>query len=260
MERPLTKFIEWLLSLVEDEKDRPTKEDLIVKEEDVSSDKPVQHYSSIFDSNLEFYKVSEIKKLHTPYKFKYNKNYAFIVHYTSGSSSWSAKDFFSWMLKERLCTYYIDGEGLLWCNHDQDRCGWHTGKDLKDKYSKFRHKCAGVEIASPGKVKPIKYDSTGSPIEFKSWFGEKYTKDQVVYVSALESDYLHTGYYVPFTKAQEKTLARLIIWHRNKGLPLENVLGHDDICYPHGRKVDPCGSLSLPLKEFINKYCITLGV
>lgn len=43
----------------------------------------------------------------------------------------------------------------------------------------------------------------------------------------------------PYTDAQYATLAPLVAWYCRQGLALENVVGHEQIAEPHGRKVDP---------------------
>ena len=200
-----------------------------------------------------FKMMTDMKLLHAPYKFKYNKDYALVIHFAACRKTWSATDFFEWMLEMRFNTYYIDGKGEAWCNHDIDRCGWHAGKGIKSQYKKFKHKNAGIEIANEGMLTPH-YGSRGI-IYWESWFGHKLTADQVRYVTT-EEGYQCEGWYAKLLPEQEEKLAEMIKWHISKGIPPENIIGHDEIYDPHGYKNDIGGALSLPLKEFVKQRCL----
>lgn len=215
--------------------------------ESSGSNKPkLMHPLAIFKEDL--------SKLYAPYKFKFEGGYYFIVHYTSGRFERKARDFFNRFKEMGLCTYFIDGEGQLWQQHDGDKCGHHVGSS-KWFGKSISKKCAGVEIACAGKVKPI-----GGGF-YESWFGQKFSGSEVREITRAQVDageYEATGFFVKYKPQQEKTLAHLLAYQVALGLPKDNILGHDSVAWKRGRKVDHGGSLSKPLKLFIEEDVMPL--
>jgi len=206
----------------------------------------IMHPLAIFKEDLNLFKAK--------FSFKFNKDHYFILHYTSGRIKRKARDFIKSFIERGLCTYFIDQYGVIWQQFDGDKCGYHVGKN-KWKGKNIGRKCAGVEVACPGKVE---YIGDG---KYKSWFKEIYSRDQVRTISkeqVLSGDYTTQGHFVIYNNKQETAIAELMAWHVAKGLPKENLLGHDVVAWPRGRKSDHSGSLSMPLKEFIENRVMPL--
>ena len=196
----------------------------------------------------------DLAKLRARYSFKFDKDHFFILHYTSGRLERKARDFFKRFLDMGLCTYFIDGQGVIWQQHDGSKCGAHTGVTRWNGKS-ISKKSTGVEVACAGKVKKISEDV------YESWFKQKFSKAEVREITKAQvtsGDYACAGFFVPYTPKQEESIAELMAWHVAKGLPKENLLGHDIVAYKRGRKADPSGSLSLPLKQFIDERVMPL--
>lgn len=205
----------------------------------------VLHPLAIFKEDLAFLKAR--------FTFKFDKDHYFVLHYTAGRFKRKARDFIKSFIERGLCTYFIDQHGVIWQQFDGDKCGYHVGKN-KWNGKNIGKKCAGVEVACPGKV-----DKVGD--RYKSWFGEFYDYDEVRHITSDmvgPGKYLVKGYFVKYKPAQEKAIAELMAWHVAKGLPKENLVGHDQVAWPRGRKSDHSGSLSMPLPEFIEKRVMPL--
>ena len=194
-----------------------------------------------------------VKKLYTPYPYKYDKEHGLCLHWTSGQPDWHPRDFFEWASEVKICTYYIERDGTVWCNHDFNRSGYHEGRGVLSEYMYLKKKLAGIEGAAAGKLEPVLY-SGGKPIKFKSWFGKVFDLSEVRYVNK-DMGYRFEGYYHVFTKEQEQSFIKMIRWHVEKGMSIDNVVEHSQIAAPFGRKVDCEGALSLPLNRFIDTYC-----
>lgn len=141
----------------------------------------------------------------------------------------------------------MDILGNVYQSRPMDKWGYHAGKSYWQGvgYS-VSQDFAGVEILGPGRL-----DKKGD--KYFTWFNQEIPADQVRYIE----DPVHgdKGYYAMFTAEQEESLKKLIVEMYNcspivKGKPvfdIDNVAGHHEVS--PGRKNDPCGSLSMPMKQ-----------
>ena len=113
----------------------------------------------------------------------------------------------------------------------------------------------GIEIVNPGHLTK---DENGE--NYRSWFGQPYTPEQVRLFKEKTGN-IYPGAYVPYTGEQERSLIKLLLWLKGNApdiFDLDNVVGHDEVAYPRGRKQDPGGALSMTMREFRlllkNKY------
>ena len=159
----------------------------------------------------------DMNLFHSPYKFKFDSSHYFIVHFTAGWRNRKFKDFAKRFLEKGLNTMYLDESGILWQQAHGDRCGYHTGSKSYVNGKNISKKCAGVEIACGGKLK-----------NGKTWFNQTINTSDKRSVTT-DQGYVIAGDYQKFTSLQEKELARLLKWVISKGLPPENILGHDEI-------------------------------
>lgn len=194
----------------------------------------------------------DIALLSARYSFWFNRNHYFILHFTAGRVERKPRDFFQMFLDRGLCTYFIDGNGELWQQHHGDRCGSHVGRNSWDGKD-IRYTSTGVEVACSGKL-VFKHG------QYRTWYGEVIEPEEVRTIGEREvrQGYAVKGHYRKYKPRQEKMIAELMAWHIAMGLPKENILGHDDVAYPRGRKNDPSGALSKPLKVFLEENVLPL--
>jgi hypothetical protein len=215
--------------------------------------KPVYRQGKPVSKLKHFHPLAKMKEdlnlFYAPFKFAFDKNHFFIVHFTAGWWTRKMRDFAKRFLEKGLNTMFIDGEGVLWQQSAGDRCGYHTGGAAKWNGKKINKCSAGVEIANAGLLK----EKNG---KFYSWFKAEIPREDVRIVTK-EMGYIVPGPYQKYSEKQEATLAELLAWVIAKGLPKENILGHDAI-RPYGHKNDPGGSLSMPLGEFVEKRVLPL--
>ena len=204
------------------------------------------------------------KALHDPdsplFKMPYKRHpndpkYLLIVHHTAGHQTRSGMGFIKSFLKRGLCTDFLDQYGQVWQQSHGDRGGYHAGKSKWSGLSTVSRYGRGIEIAGGGKLKLktpdgdiISWSKQGIPLGHKlvTYFNKPVLNAR--YVSKSEG-YVHKGWYEPFTDAQETALADYLIWWCQHGLDPKRILGHDDVA--PGRKNDPGGSLSMPLRSFV---------
>lgn len=207
---------------------------------DIKRKPNLMHPKAIFKEDMALLK--------TPYSFEFDANHYFINHYTAGRYETKVRNFLSRFHEMGLCTFFIDKSGTLWQQFDGDRCGSHVGVARFNGKS-ITKKCHGVEISCPGKL-----ETKGNKV--LTWYGEELpdhlihevTKDQV-----RRGEYKTAGFFAKYMDEQQDTLAHLNAWAVAMGLPLDRVLGHDQVAYPDGRKVDPGGSLSMPINAFLHE-------
>jgi hypothetical protein len=185
----------------------------------------------------------------------YRKGYpeGAVIHATAG---WDRN------LQDALNTHeYGAREGMCWItiapngeviqgaplNHFGSHAGVSKWGDLPgDRISRF---LVGIEVCSSNN---LKLDLTAHYSDKR-----KYTKDQVR-VTNHETPHWGPAYpWAKFTEAQENTLTELLLWlHNNnpKVFKLDNVTGHHECAgkfmLGYWRKVDPGGSLSMPMNEY----------
>lgn len=175
------------------------------------------------------------------------------VHYTAGRDG--AEKTILGGIKNGYTYWCIQKDGTLFAAHDANRWGYHAGESTWQKFiAKLKGNLSddllGIEINNAGMLKK-QADGT-----FKTWYGETIAPENVRFVDGSSPDQAK-GYYEKYTPEQEETLIKTILWlkaQNPKVFDLDCVLGHCEIAgklaLGKWRKVDPGGSLSMPMPEF----------
>jgi N-acetyl-anhydromuramyl-L-alanine amidase AmpD len=173
-----------------------------------------------------------------------------IVHYTAGRRS-GLKQEIDAQVRNRYLYFVIDVEGNIAQNFSLDSWGYHAGRSKYTGLSgSVSNELVGIEIQSAGRVQ-----KKGN--NYKTWFGTKISKNTVRHIRANKDNQI-AGYYEKYSKAQEKSLTKLLLWlHTNNSdvFSLDLVLGHDEVS--PNRKQDPGGALSYSMVEY-RKYLKSL--
>jgi N-acetyl-anhydromuramyl-L-alanine amidase AmpD len=165
-----------------------------------------------------------------------------VVHYTAGRYGAAEID----LAREMGYVYVvIDEMGNILQASPFDEWGSHAGKSswpgLEGHVSQY---LLGIEIECAG---ALKADGAGN---FKTWWGGQIPQSDVRIVPQQRANQ-RPGPYHKYTEAQEEALTDLLIWLKKQApsvFDLDLVLGHDEVA-PE-RKMDPGGSLSMPMPVF----------
>jgi len=163
-----------------------------------------------------------------------------VIHYTAGRFKKGKEDALntlSYAEGRALCFFCIASDGTIYQQFSLKHWGYHAGSS---KYNGMgdglSSKLVGIEVCNAGKVTKV-----GDGI-YKSWFGEVYREDEVRKVDEV--------YYTKFTKEQEESLSKLILWlkwNNPEVFCLDYILGHNEIS---SHKIDPGGSLSMTMTQY----------
>lgn len=190
-----------------------------------------------------WYPMATITSEKMPTRGQYANKYPVgaVVHFTAGRSLKGDSDALNTVrggIENGYCYFCISSDGTVFQSFPLDRWGYHCGTSSWPTLgSSLSNKLVGIEICNAGKL-----DANG-----KSWFGEKYSKDQIREVK-VGANVLDAGKYHKYTQAQEKSLIELLVWLKLNNpdvFKVENILGHDEIS-PR-RKNDPGGALSVTM-------------
>ena len=191
-------------------------------------------------------------------KGKYAKKYpsTLLVHFSAGR--WKTLDHAkNMMIGGKNDGYVFLGcayDGTLLQAHPVNEWGEHAGKSKKFLGSipfvgTVSDETIGMEVLNPGILKERK---DGNLI---SWFDEVYLRKECRYVTQKDWG-CPTGWYLPFSKAQEDTIIRTALWLYDNdpyGVFNLNVVGHHEVSGVPGlgfwRKNDPGGALSMPMSD-----------
>lgn len=173
----------------------------------------------------------------------YRKGYpeGAIVHFTAGRYGTNA-------MGSGIASGYayllLDEKGQVYQANPLNRWGYHAGastwKGLGSGVSEY---LVGIEITAAGGVTKIGDNN------YETWFKTHLTDNDVRYVKA--KDNVQEGYYHKYTKEQEDSLIKLLLWLKQNNPDVFNfdyVLGHDEVA--PNRKSDPGGALSCTMPEF----------
>jgi N-acetyl-anhydromuramyl-L-alanine amidase AmpD len=195
-------------------------------------------------------KITNINvKNHGKYKTKSGMPRGLIIHFTSGRSQNGDVDAINTLrdLSDRsFGCMVMSSNGNIFRAQNQmiDDVAFHAGISSWLEKTGISYYCMGMEICCAGDV-----NKDGD--YFKSWFSGKYYKDEV---REIKDKTLNQwpGFYHKFTSEQEASLIKFCLWQKaiNPEFDYDWVIGHDECCIPLGRKLDPGGSLSVPMKEF----------
>lgn len=172
-----------------------------------------------------------------------------IVHWNAGRPRKDNKDAI-WCLDSKWGFISQDHDGKFYLPKDfeWDKWGYHTGK-IKKGYLSSEY-LLGVEVINPGTLNPKGDYLYPWYNKSKSENDDRWHKDECIYVQA--KDNIIAGWYLPYTNDQERELINLAIFLKLtfKEFSFDKIWGHDEIAYPHGRKTDPGGALSMTMPEF----------
>ena len=185
-----------------------------------------------------------------PTRGNYDQDYprGAICHFTAGRSLNGVQDAINtleWGISQGHAYFIIANEGTVIQAHPLNRWGNHAGisywEGLGENVSQY---LVGIEVCCAGKVTPI-----GNGSVFKPSFNEQYGQAQVRYSD--NKDNIQKGHYHKFTKEQEASLEKLILWLKSNNpnvFDLDFVLGHDEVAPT--RRSDPGASLSMTMPQY----------
>lgn len=179
-----------------------------------------------------------------PTKGRYPKGYpeGAVVHYTAGAYGLSELE----LARQVGFTYFlIDKDGGIHQGFPLDRWGSHAGVSSWPSLGpgNVSKRLVGIEVDCAGVVTP---DGAGN---FTSWWKSRIPREEVRIV--YDEENRKAGAYHIYTKEQEESLTRLILWLKENNpevFSLDLVLGHDEVS--PGRKTDPGGSLSMTMPSY----------
>jgi N-acetyl-anhydromuramyl-L-alanine amidase AmpD len=192
-----------------------------------------------------------------------------LIHFTAGQ--WEKysdmEDTMNWGVNQGFAFLGIASTGEVLQAHPVNLWGYHAGESswARGTYpliGSVSDDLIGIEMANPGRLEKR---SDG----FYTWFNKKINPDihgNPIYVT--EDDYdCPEGWYLPYSKIQEASLTRTIIWLLQNDpygtMKIDNILGHHEVSGKLGlgywRKNDPGGALSMPMddyREFIERRLV----
>lgn len=167
-----------------------------------------------------------------------------VVHFSAGNDFVSSIE---WGRLNGFGFFSISKEGKIIQATPLDSWSYHAGVShypgLGDGLSR---RLVGIELHSAGKLEK----KNG---KYYTWFNKEIPEKDVRVCEARDN--IEFGYYEKFTEIQELALVTLILWlfdNNRNVFNLDYILGHQEICVPHGRKNDPNGCLSMSMPEYRN--------
>lgn len=163
-----------------------------------------------------------------------------VVHFTAGRTAESS---LSYGREQGYCFFVIAKDGRILQSFPLDRWGYHAGKSSWGKITGVSPHFVGIEIDCAGKLEFNKKEQC-----WQSWFGRKVAEPLRRTVAA--KDNIEAGTYEKYTPQQEEALIQLLLWLKTNNpevFSFANVVGHDEVAVPKGRKNDPGGSLSVTM-------------
>lgn len=167
-----------------------------------------------------------------------------VIHYTAGRSfngRADAVNSMQFMASQGLGSMVMDKDGIIYQARNQgfDDVAFHAGKSEWRGKKGLSYYCMGLEICSAGLL----------DTDLKTWYGEQMPASITRTVEAHHN--IQKGVYHRFTVEQEEALFNFLMWQIdvNKEFDIGWIVGHDEVCVPHGRKADPGGSLSMSMPE-----------
>ena len=200
------------------------------------------------NGNLLWCPFAEIgPKMRTHGTFKNNYPTYVVVHFTAGRSMKGDKDAINCIrygIEQGYAYFCLSRTGTLFQTHSLAEYGWHAGKSEYKGLRGLSQYSIGIEVNCAGKV----LETTSG---FKTWFNEFLPESEVRELKKPQ-DNSPAGFYHKFTVEQEKTLLDFLMWLKwnNTDFDFDNVVGHNEIAFPAGRKNDPGGSLSMSMPEY----------
>jgi hypothetical protein len=161
-----------------------------------------------------------------------------VIHWTAGSPDQKGQDGIEQGAKNGFTYLFLERSGRLWQGAPTNAGGYHAGNAI---YSSFD--CLGVEVACAGRLEKIGelYAPWFAKVDGKINAARCIPKDQVIYdADGPEDDESFKGYYQLYSKEQMEGLTKLALYCcQMLRMNPSDIVGHDMIATPFGRKVDP---------------------
>jgi len=156
-----------------------------------------------------------------------------VAHWTGGSSADSAKNWLTSPDAKASAHFILDRNGQIIQIVATDKVAWHVGpsewKTKTQDYVKLNRYSIGIEYVNLGKLTKTEGGT------FKSTTGRVVPSEEVV----SHNDKGVTSYYQSYPHDQLMAGLNLMAAIKKKFKNVENIVGHNDIATPPGRKQDP---------------------
>jgi len=196
-------------------------------------------------------------------KGNYAKNYpeGLVVHFTAGRYKEGQKNAIDSIKSSPYFYLAMGTDGQIVQANPLNQWGYHAGDSAwvidGKKVTGLSNRLVGLEICNPGRLEKIKG-------EYFTWFDKKNpVPSKEVRYAEKDNDNIQAGFYVPYSKEQEKGLIDFCLWlklNNPEVFSFDLVLGHDEISGKKGigynRKNDPGAALSMTmtdLRELLKK-------
>lgn len=245
----MKNFFKWIEDLVSvfTKKETPKQEYPVV-------DKPVdcvEKEDPFYNKKILYcpFAIKNFKGMEMKVSGFYRKKYpeGAVIHYTAGQYGWENN---LSGIDDGYLYFMIDKDGTIYQHFSLDMWGDHAGRSFVDGFDGNVSKYfVGIEVFCAGNV-------VKSGNKYAQWFERnpnKHLPKEEVRVVSKRLDNMHQGAYHAYTKEQEESLTKLILWLKVNNpdvFNIDNVFGHDEVCYPKGRKTDPGGALSMSMPKY----------
>lgn len=211
---------------------------------------------SYYNKRQDWYPLARrVARIKSQGKFAKGLSIGTVVHFDAGRGNP-----LSTMESGRANNYLysaIGRDGQFYQSNSLSEWGWHAGKSEWKIDGKARTGVSayfdGVEVSASGLLKKMNGDL------FAPWYATKqsdYIHKREVRFVQKNANVLMDGYYHAYTAAQEAALIQYLLWRKvndPKNYSFDNVVGHDEVATPLGRKNDPGGALSMYMPAFREK-------
>lgn len=150
-----------------------------------------------------------------------------VIHFTAGRSGESSARHLQDDQVKASAHLVVDRSGKVYQVVPFDKKSWHAGDSIYNGRRYYNHFSIGIELDNAGALTP-------SGNDYLSWFGKRYTADQVV--QATHRNETKLRYWHTYTEEQIavcEEISQLLVAHYG----MKEVLGHEEIS--PGRKTDP---------------------
>ncbi len=188
--------------------------------------------------------VRMLRKMPTLGKYEAGYPKGAVIHFTAGRDGGERAILTG--IEENCAFLCIQKDGTVYQAHPISEWGSHAGASHWPllEHGRVSDELIGIEICCAGKVD--RYPDG----RYRTWYGSFLEVDDVRYTEGLYNQ--AQGFWERFTASQELSMLSLLVWLKSQApdtFDYRNVVGHDEVCLPKGRKNDPGGSLSLSMPE-----------
>lgn len=183
-----------------------------------------------------------------------------VMHYTAGPSLESAIRTLTHPKRWASAHFIVDKDGTVAQLVETDRIAWHAGKSVYtdedgERWRGLNSHSIGIEFVNAGKL--LRSQSQIGNMGYRTWWGASVNDTDVF----IDDDYFIVGKrYEKTTHKQGVAFERFTANQIESGLSIcyalleqynmQDILGHSDIAYPQGRKIDP--GPAFPIEKFRN--------